>query len=304
MADANPVAYPDGGRQPMRATKQVEPSRRTTPWARLLIYFFLLVYAATTLLPFFWMVVTSFKEPSDVFRIPPDLTPHLLFSDAPFQNYTEILTRFDFGRYTLNSLFVATTAALGQLVTCSLAGFAFARMAFPAKNLIFGAVLLTMLVPIEVTIIPEFLLMLRLGWLDTYLPLIVPSLMIGAFGTFLLTEFFKTVPDELEDAATIDGASPFGIYRHVFLPLARPALASLFVIAFITNWNELLRPVLYISDSDLRTLPLGLITLQGQYESNWTLLMAGSVIAILPMVLVYLAAQKYIVRGFITSGLK
>jgi multiple sugar transport system permease protein len=277
-------------------------------WTKLalsgLLYLFLLGFAFLTLFPFLWMVITSFKLPGDVFRIPPSLVPTLLFSDDPFANYREVLFRFNFLRYAFNSFFVATLAALGQLVTCSLAAFAFARMRFPLKSLIFGALIFTLLIPIEITIIPEFLLMVRLGWLDTYLPLIVPSLMVGAFGTFLLTEYFKTIPPALEEAATIDGASPFGIYWFVFLPLAGPALASLFVIAFITNWNELLRPVLYISSSHLRTLPLGLTALQGQYESNWTLLMAGSVVSILPMILVYLAAQKYIIRGFVSSGLK
>ncbi len=268
------------------------------------VYGSLLVFAFITLFPFFWMLITSFKLPGDVFRLPPNLRPSLLWTETPFANYTQVLFQFDFLRYAGNSLFVATTAATGQLVTCSLAGFAFARMRFPLKNVLFGLLIFTLLVPIEVTIIPEFLLMVRLGWLDTYLPLIVPSLMVGAFGTFLLTEYFKTVPASLEEAATIDGASPFAIYRHIFLPLATPALASLFVIAFITNWNELLRPVLYISDRNLRTLPLGLTTLQGQYESSWTLLMAGSVISILPMILVYLAAQKYIIRGFMSSGIK
>ncbi len=269
-----------------------------------LSYGFLLAFAFLTLFPFFWMLITSFKLPGDVFRLPPDLRPSLLWTDTPFANYSQVLFQFDFLRYAGNSLFVATTAATGQLVTCSLAGFAFARMRFPLKSVLFAALIFTLLIPVEVTIIPEFLLMVRLGWLDTYLPLIVPSLMVGAFGTFLLTEYFKTVPASLEEAATIDGASPFAIYRHIFLPLATPALASLFVIAFITNWNELLRPVLYISDRNLRTLPLGLTTLQGQYESSWTLLMAGSIISILPMILVYLAAQKYIIRGFMSSGIK
>jgi multiple sugar transport system permease protein len=268
------------------------------------IYLCLFAYAAITLVPFAWMVLTSFKETGDVFRVPPTFVPTMLLGEDPFQNYREVLTRYSFARYALNSLIVAGTAALGQLVTCSLAGFAFARMRFRGSNLLFAVVLATMLVPVEITIIPEFLLMVRLGWLDSYLPLIVPSLMIGAFGTFLLTEFFKTVPRELEDAAVIDGASPFGVYLRIFLPLSGPALASLFVIAFITNWNELLRAVLYISSSSLRTLPLGLTALQGQYESRWTLLMAGAVVSVLPMILVYIAAQKYIVRGFVTSGLK
>jgi multiple sugar transport system permease protein len=269
-----------------------------------LSYAALLAYGVVTIVPFAWMLITSFKPPGDVFEVPPQFIPTLLFGDAPFQNYREILTRFKFDRYLANSFFVATTASLGQLVTCSLAGFAFARLRFWGQTQLFAVVLLTMLVPVEVTIIPEFLLMVRLGWLDTYLPLIVPSLMIGAFGTFLLSEFFKTVPRELEDAATIDGAGVFGVYWHVFMPAARPALASLFVISFITNWNELLRAVLYVSKSDLRTVPLGLTALQGQYESSWTLLMAGSVLSIVPMIAVYLAAQRHIVRGFITSGLK
>jgi multiple sugar transport system permease protein len=250
------------------------------------------------------MLLTSFKVPGDVFRLPPSFVPSMLLSETPFANYREVLFRFDFLRYAGNSLLVATTAASGQLLTCSLAGFAFARMAFPLKNVLFGALIFTLLIPIEVTIIPEFLLMVRLGWLNSYLPLIVPSLMVGAFGTFLMTEFFKTFPPSLEEAATIDGATAFDIYRLIYLPLATPALASLFVVAFITNWNELLRPVLYITNRNLRTLPLGLTALQGQYESSWTLLMAGSIISILPMIVVYLLAQKYIIRGFLSSGIK
>lgn len=280
------------------------PALRRRQVAVTITYLALITYGLITIIPFAWMLVTSFKPEGSVFEVPPSFFPALLFGETPFANYQEILTRFNFGRYLANSAFVSTTAALGQLVTCSLAGFAFARLNFPGRGLLFAVVLLTMLVPIEVTIIPEFLLMVRLGWLDTYLPLIVPSLMVGAFGTFLLTEFFKTVPRDLEDAATLDGAGVFGVYWHVFLPSARPALASLFVIAFITNWNELLRAVLYVSKSDLRTVPLGLTALQGQYESSWTLLMAGSVLSILPMILVYLAAQRHIVRGFVTSGLK
>ena len=285
--------------QQARHRKRVASAVRSS-----LIYALLAVFAFVTLFPFLWMVITSFKLPSDVFRIPPTFRPTLLFTDTPFANYAEVLFQFNFLRYAGNSLFVASIAATGQLVTCSLAGFAFARMRFPLKNLLFGLLIFTLLIPIEVTIIPEFLLMVRLGWLNTYLPLIVPSLMVGAFGTFLLTEFFRTVPASLEEAATIDGASAFAIYRHIFLPLSTPALASLFVIAFITNWNELLRPVLYISDRNLRTLPLGLTTLQGQYDSSWTLIMAGSIISILPMILVYLAAQKYIIRGFMSSGIR
>lgn len=269
-----------------------------------LIYLFLFGFAAITVFPFAWMVITSLEDPRDVFRIPPNLVPGLLFTDRPLANYETIFIELNFARYLFNSVFIATTSAIGQCLTCSLAGFAFARMEFRAKRWLFIGLLATLFVPVEVTIIPEFLLMIQLGWLDTYLPLIVPSLMVGAFGTFLLTEFFKTIPMDYEEAAAVEGANAFQVYWHVFLPLARPALASLFVVAFITNWNELLRPVLYITEPDLRTVPLALMSFQGEYESAWTLLMAGSVLSILPMVLVYLAAQRYIVQGFMSSGIK
>ncbi len=278
--------------------------RRDRMATQTLIYVFLIAFAAITVFPFAWMVITSLKDPRDVFRIPPSLVPGLLFTDQPLANYQTIFTELNFARYLFNSAFVATTCAIGQCVTCSLAGFAFARMDFPAKRWLFIGLLATLFVPVEVTIIPEFLLMIQLGWLDTYLPLIVPSLMVGAFGTFLLTEFFKTIPRDYEEAAAVEGANAFQVYWHVFLPLSRPALASLFVVAFITNWNELLRPVLYITNPDLRTVPLALMSFQGEYESAWTLLMAGAVLSILPMVLVYLAAQRYIVQGFMSSGIK
>lgn len=279
-------------------------SRKPLTLSRILLYVMLCAAGVLTMFPFFWMLLTSFKLPGDVFKIPPSFVPTKLFSSTPFGNYTDLITKFSFARYLLNSVFVSSAASVGQLVTCSLAGFAFARMRFPARGLLFGALIFTMFVPTEVAIIPEFLLMVKLGWLDTYLPLIIPSLMIGAFGTFMLTEFFRTVPRSLEEAATIDGARPFSIYWNLFLPLSLPVLASLFVIAFIDNWNQLLRPVLYISSNDLRTIPLGLISLQGQYQSQWTLLMAGSIVSITPMIIIYLAAQKYIVQGFVTSGLK
>jgi multiple sugar transport system permease protein len=278
-----------------------------------LIYLALAIIAVFTIFPFVWMLSTSFKTQRAVFALPPQLIPDLLFKPEMWDNYSEVLTRHNFIRYTFNSFFVATMAAIGQLITSSLAGFAFARMEFRGKKILFAILLSTALIPVEVSIIPEFLLGAKVfdpflapigGWLNTYAPLIIPSFMVGTFGTFLMREFFSTIPIELEEAAVIDGASIFRVYWSVFLPLSLPAMTTLFLIAFINNWNELLRPVLYISNRDMRTLTMGLTTFQGAYEAQWNLLLAGSVISILPLIVIYIAAQRYIVEGIATTGLK
>ncbi len=268
------------------------------------IYLFLLAFGFTTFFPFLWMVMTSFKSRGAVFTIPPTWIPDKLFKPGMWDNYIAVLTKYNFIRYTWNSVFVSTMAAIGQLITCSLAGFAFARMEFRGKNFIFAALLSTMMIPTEVSIIPEFLMMVKIHWVNTYLPLIVPSFMVGSFGTFMLREFFASIPKDLEDAAIIDGASIFRIYWNIFLPLSMPAMTTLFVIAFINNWNALLRPVLYIYTASMRTLPLGLTTFKGAYEAHWHLLLTGSVISILPLVLIYFAAQRFIIEGITTTGLK
>lgn len=279
----------------------------------ILTYTLLIGFAFLTIFPFLWMLSTSFKSQQAIFAIPPQLVPDLLFEDNMWDNYSEVLNRHNFARYTFNSFFVATSAALGQIITSSLAGFAFARMEFRGKKMLFALLLSTALIPVEVSIIPEFLLGAKVfdpllefmgGWMDTYLPLIIPSFMVGTFGTFLMREFFSTIPIELEEAAIIDGASTFRVYRSIFLPLSIPAMTTLFLIAFIANWNELLRPVLYISNRDLRTVTMGLTTFQGAYESQWGLLLSASVISIIPLILIYIFAQRWVVEGIATTGLK
>ena len=268
------------------------------------MYLILLVLAFITIFPFLWMLLTTFKSSKAIFAIPPTWIPDKLFKPGMWDNYVTVFTKHNFIRYTFNSIFVSFMAAAGQVITCSLAGFAFARMEFRGKNFFFGALLATSMVPVEVSIIPEFLMMIKLGWLNTYLPLIVPSFLTGAYGTFMLREFFANIPQDLEDAAAIDGASVFGIYYRIFLPLAGSALVTLFVLAFINNWNALLRPVFYISESHLRTLPLGLMAFKGAYESQWHLLLTGSVISILPLLILYIFAQRFIIEGIATTGLK
>jgi len=272
--------------------------------ALIALYAVLLAYAAVTLMPFAWMLITSFKESRDVFRLPPSFVPTMLYGPDPLANYTEVLTRHDFLLYFRNSVFVSTMAALGQVATCALAGYAFARMELPGKNVIFALILATAFVPTEVTIIPEFLLMRQLGWIDSFLPLIVPSFLVGSFGTFMLREYFASLPSEYGEAARIDGAGPWRIFWRVYLPLARPALISIFVIAFINNWDELLRPLLYLNAPELRTVPLGLMRFVGEFEAEWSLLMAGSVASTLPLILIYVLGQIYVLQGFAGGGVK
>ncbi len=273
-------------------------------WRTTFSYIALLTFAFTTIFPFVWMISTTFKSRGAIFSLPPTLYPDLLFQEGMWDAYREVWTEHNFFRYTANSFLVAGSAATGQLIAASLAGFAFARMNFRGGGFLFALLLATTMIPTEVVIIPEFLLMARLGWLDTYLPLIVPSFLVASFGTFMLREFFASVPDEVVNAAVLDGAPTFRIYWNIFLPLSIPAMTTLFLIAFIHNWNELLRPVLYISTPALRTVTIGLTTFQNEYGAQWNLLLAGAVIAVLPLIVIYIGAQRYVVEGIATTGMK
>jgi len=265
-------------------------------------YLVLIFIALIVLIPFAWMVSTSLKGRGVLTEVPPRLLPEKFF----WANYPDTLIKHHFLRYSINSIYVALTASIGTLFTCSLAGFAFARLKFFGRDVLFSILLATMMVPLQVMIIPEFLIMLKLGWLDhpLYLALIIPSWLAGAFGTFMLRQFFKPIPKDLEDAAKIDGCSIFGIYFKIFLPLAKPALATLFIFAFMTSYNNLLRPILYISSMHRMTLTIGLANFTRQYEVNENLKMVGSVITLMPLVVLYSFAQKYFVKGITLSGLK
>ncbi len=269
-----------------------------------IIYTLMILIALVMIFPFLWMLINSFNSEENVFRIPPALIPDLLFKDNMFENYKTVLKDYNFLRYTLNSFIVAFSAAIGQVFTCSLAGFAFARMKFRGSGIIFSLLLMTMMIPVQVTIIPEFLLMMNLGWLDTFLPLIIPSFLVGSFGTFMYKESFENIPQDLEDAAVIDGAGPFRMFFHVFFPLARVESITLFIIAFMNNWNDLLRPVLYISSQNLYTVTMALTQFQSEYEAQWNYLLTGGVISILPLLILYAFLQRYVVEGMTHTGLK
>jgi len=281
---------------------------------RAMNYALLTIVALLMAFPFIWMVITTLKSSGNIFSLPPMLIPDKLFQPDMFSSYATLFEEHNFARYTLNSFWVALMAAIGQLIASSLAGFAFARLEFRGKNLLFGLLLATALIPVEVTIIPEYLLAIRVfdpimkalggAWIDTFNPLIVPSFFVGTTGTFLLREFFRTLPRELEEAAVIDGATVFQIYSRIYVPLSLPAMTTLFLLAFINNWNALLRAVIYIKSPENRTLPIGLTTFQNEYTAQWDLLLAGSVVTILPLIVIYIFAQRYIVEGIATTGLK
>lgn len=254
--------------------------------------------------PFLWMVSNSFMSDKNIFAVPPKFIGDLLFTPRMFDNYKNVFTQYNFGLYTFNSIWVFTLAAIGQVVVCSLAGFALSMMHFRGRNLIFSLLVVTLMIPVQVTIIPEYYLFLKLDWLDTYLPLIIPSFLAGAFGTFLLKEFFSQVPRALFDAGIIDGVNAYQMFLRIFLPQASSPLATLFIIAFMNNWNDLLRPMLYISNRKLYTVTVALSQFQGQYEVRWNLLLAGSVLSVLPLIIVFAFSQRYIIESTMSSGIK
>ncbi|MDY0290274.1 MAG: carbohydrate ABC transporter permease [Sphaerochaeta sp.] len=267
-------------------------------------YLLIILVTIVYIFPFLWMVSNSFMSDKNIFSVPPKFIPDLLFSDTMFQNYKDVFTKYNFGRYTFNSLWVYSLAAFGQILVCSFAGFALAKMKFRGQGVIFSLLLVTLMIPVQVTIIPEYYLFLRLNWLDTYLPLIIPSFLAGAFGTFMLREFFSQVPSPLFDAGIIDGVNAYQMFRLIYLPQASGPIATLFIIAFMNNWNDLLRPMLYLSDRKLYTVTVALSQFQNQYDVKWNLLLAGSVLSVLPLLTVFAFCQRYIIQNTMSSGIK
>ena len=259
----------------------------------------LIIVAIVFLGPLLYALATSLKPADEVFTA----TPHLFGSEIRWQNYADAFTFAPFGRYFLNSLFVAIAGTLVVVVASSLSAYAFARLRFRGRDQLFVLFLGTLMVPQEVLIVPMYWLMQSLGWVDSYWALILPWA-FTAFGTFLLRQFFLTVPAELEEAARVDGCGPFGSFFRIMLPLARPALAVLTVFTFISFWGSFLWPLVIINSvQDKGTVPLGLAQFIGQQGTQWNLMMAASMLAMLPTVLLVVLLQKHLVRGLLVTGL-
>lgn len=267
--------------------------------ARALLYAALIAGAVVMVFPFVWMVSTSLKPDGALLVTPPELIPN---PPAP-ENYLRIGDVFPLWRFVLNSLAVAGVSTALQVVTSAMAAYAFARIAFRGRDLLFLLYLATLMVPIQVTIVPLFVEMRILGLVNTYPGLLLPSI-ASAFGTFLLRQAFLALPKELEEAAFLDGAGHLTVFRRIALPLAAPSLATFAVFGFMASWNSFLWPLVIVNSRDLMTLPVGLSSLQGQFTTDWNLLMAGATVSVIPVLVVYLLAQKQVIRGMTMSGLK
>jgi multiple sugar transport system permease protein len=252
-------------------------------------------------LPFLWMVSGSLKSLREIYAFPPTLIP----VNLEWGNYVEIWRRLPFHLFFRNSFFVATAVTLGVLFTSSLAGYSFARLRYPGRDTVFLLYLSTMMVPFAVILIPMYVLISALGWVDNLAALIVPGL-FSAWGTFLNRAFMMTIPRELEDAALIDGCSYFGIYRRIILPLSKPVLATLAIFQFMGAWNDFLWPLIVLSSMSNRTLAIGLAAFQAMaaIKTPWHLVMTASVVSVVPILVLFIVGQKYYVQGIVTTGLK
>jgi multiple sugar transport system permease protein len=294
----------------------MSPERQLAPplrLGRLVSHLILLLGAALMLTPFVWMVSTSLKPPYELFTVPPTWIP----SQPQWDTYVKAMSAGNFGRYAFNSLLLGVTNMVSNVMLSALAGYAFARLRFPGRSLLFVLVLATLMVPYQVTIIPLFVIIRHIplfggndflgqggiGWINSYWGLIVPGA-VGAFGIFMLRQFFQTLPMELEDAARIDGASEFRIFWQIMLPLAMPAIATLAIFSFQAGWNAFLWPLLITTTDDMRTIQLGLTVFVQQYSTQWDQLMAATVVATMPVIVVFGIGQRLLVRGIAFTGLK
>jgi multiple sugar transport system permease protein len=272
-------------------------SNRGGDWLRLVL---LIVASIIILAPVLWTLSTSLRTPAESFSVPPQWIP--LRPD--FTNYFEVFKRVPFASYVVNSFIVTGAVVLGQLVTASLAGYAFARLNFPFRGALFWLVMATVMVPLQATIIPVFVLISSLGLADTLASLILPALPT-AFGTFLLRQYFMAMPNDYEEAALIDGANQWQVFTRVYLPLATPGLAILTVLAFNTHWNEFFRPLIFLSTNENFTLPLGVVTLFGYLGTgSVSVVLAGVVLSLIPVLVVYTVGQRYLIEGIAMGGLK
>lgn len=263
----------------------------------LLIHLVLIIGAVIMVIPFIWMILTSLKTYAESVQVPPKIFPKVF----QWHNYKEVFDLLPFFKFMLNTFIVTVIRTIGQLFLCSIAAYAFARISFPGRNVLFILVLSVLMVPSQVFLLPQYMIMVKLNWLNTLQAVIVPGL-FSAFGTFLLRQFFMGLPKELEEAARLDGCNHFRIYWKIMLPLAKPGLIALGIFTALWSWNELMWPLIVNSSSEKMTLSVGLPSLQGQYVTNYPILMAGSFLAILPMLILFMFLQKRFIEGIAITG--
>lgn len=272
---------------------------RAAGWHEWLFFAFLCISLIFTLFPFVWMISTSFKSPGEIFTETPTLIP----SQPTLENFSNLLKSANLGRSFLNSLVFALGMTFLSVICNAMAAYGFAKLSFPGREKIFALLLLTMMVPGQVTMMPVFLILKTMGLLNTFTGLIIPGI-ASVFGIFMLRQFMRAIPEEILEAARIDGCSEFRIFFSIMLPLCRPILATLAIFSFIGAWNEFFWPLVIMLREDMQTLPVALANLNGQFNTDWGLLMAGSVLVVVPVILVFLLAQKHYIKGIAAGGVK
>lgn len=268
--------------------------------ANTVLYALLLLGAVVFALPFLWMLRTALMEPAQVQKVPLIWIPYPL----KWSNFAEALSFMNFWQLLRNTITISGLAIIGQVLSCSIVAFGFARLQFPGREFLFMLLLSTMMLPMMVTEIPRFILFRHFGWIDTFYPLVVPAFFGAPFFVFLLRQFFKTIPMSLDEAARIDGCSSFRLYAQIMLPLSKPVLATVVIFSFIWSWNDFWGPLVYLRSADMKTLSLGLQVFQGVYQTDYHYLMAASLVVLLPILVTYVVAQRYFVQGIVLSGMK
>ena len=267
--------------------------------SRLALHALLLGVGVLFALPFVWSISTSLKPLADLFAVTPSLIP----SEVRWQNYRDVFDTVPFGRFYLNTILVTAARVLGQVFLASLAAFAFARLRFPGRELLFFLLLSALMIPEQVIIIPRYILLREFGWLDSYQGLIVP-LLFSAFGTFLLRQFFLSIPNDYQEAATLEGANPFQIYWQIFLPLARPALAAFAFLVLQWSWNEFLWALIVTNTTEKQVLSVGIALFQGEHSTNTAVMLAAANMATIPVLVLFVFFQRQLIEGITLSGLK
>ncbi len=265
---------------------------------RIFLYAVLLFFSVIIILPYLWILTMSLKPVRAIFS-----PPYLIPVNFHWKNYLEAWNAAPFARFYFNTTVMTVFIVAGQVIFSAMAAYAFARLKFPGRDILFFIFLGTMMVPFQAIMIPSYLIVLRLGWIDTYYALIVPRL-VSAFGIFLLRQYFITIPYELDQAASIDGCTKLGILWQIIIPLSMPAVSALAIFSFLFAWNDFLWPLIVINKPSMRTIQLGLAMFQGKYGTRWNYLMAGTVTATVPSIVVFLLGQKRFIEGITLTGLK
>jgi multiple sugar transport system permease protein len=267
----------------------------------ILVFLTLLFFSVVVIgIPVGWVMLTSLKDAKQLFAWPPVVIPDVWH----WENYTNVLEKLPFVRFAANTLFIALVNIVGRVLSCSIVAFAFARLRFPGRDFLFMLLLSTMMIPHQVTLIPTFALFQKLGWVGTYLPLTVPAFFGDAFFIFLMRQYIMTIPRDLDEAARIDGATTWDIFARIIMPLCIPPVVLITVLTFLWKWNDFLNPLIYLSNYDDFTIQLGLNMLKGRFNIQWGMIMAGSLLAMAPCVVIYFLTQKYLIGGIANVGIK